>query len=85
MKQPDECQLISIPQLAKRWGLGRNKVMAWAMAGKIGPVYDLSLGQKERRRFMVRIEDAEAFLAGREVRKPERKQRRRTLDYERHF
>ncbi|HJQ78465.1 MAG TPA: hypothetical protein VJ828_00850 [Lacipirellulaceae bacterium] len=57
---------LSVPALAKMWGVGRQKVRELVLTGQLRAI-DLSTRQNERPRYAIDISDVEEFERRRQV------------------
>ena len=57
---------LSVPALAKMWGVGRQKVRELVRTGQLRDI-DLSTRQNERPRYAIDISDVEEFERRRQV------------------
>lgn len=73
-KRPAERQTFTTQEVARRWGVNRDKVVAFIRDGQL-PAMNLSLGQMPR--YRIRREDLEAFEQSRMAVQAEHPRRRR--------
>jgi hypothetical protein len=59
---------LSVPQLAEKWGISPNKVLAWIRAGELRAVNIAMNRSGDRPRYVIDVADIEAFEQSREAR-----------------
>jgi len=62
-----ECKKLTPPQLARRFGVGPDKVLMWIRNGEL-PAINGATKPNGRPRYLIDIADVEAFEARRQVR-----------------
>jgi excisionase family DNA binding protein len=62
-----ECKKLTPPQLARRFGVGPDKVLAWIRSGEL-PAINGAAKPNGRPRYLIDKADVEAFEAQRQVR-----------------
>ena len=62
-----ECKKLTPPQLARRFGVGPDKVLAWIRSGEL-PAINGAAKPNGRPRYLIDKADVEAFEARRQVR-----------------
>ncbi len=74
------CIKITPPRLARRWGIGVDKVFAWIRSGELRAV-NAATNPSGRPRFLIDVADIEAFERQRQVQPPQpvRRLRRRPV------
>jgi hypothetical protein len=73
--------MLTPPQLAKRWGVSPDKVLAWIRSGELR-ASNIAKRAGGRPRYLIDPAEAEAFWARRSLEKPPPMQRRKRRDTE---
>jgi excisionase family DNA binding protein len=77
--------MLTVPELARQWGVSRNKIVAWITSGQLGAI-NFALQSGGRPRWKIPAEAVAAFEAGRSaVPTMPRVQRRRKLEATAYF
>ena len=71
-----ECQWLTPPQVARRWGVKAEKVRGWIVAGELRAI-DVAAKRSGRPRYRVHEADLLIFERRREVKPPPKVQRRK--------
>jgi len=75
-EQENSRSKITPPELARRWGISPDKVLTWIRSGELRAI-DTSATRGGRPRYLIDLQDIQAFEARRAVQRPVRVQRRR--------
>lgn len=75
---------ISVPYLAKQWGVSTAKIIGWIQAGQLKAI-NVADGPKKRPRYLIDVADIQTFEAARQVLPATAKLRRRAAQNVKEF